>query len=125
MGKDYMPDELGEGGVVSTPGTDIADPYGSQIKPKGVPVWDKPPVTPEEEAIYFGVHIHSESNPLGLHSHVPNGTPSGGHTHGPSNRFGSHNHNQDGYGTVDGSHTHEQGVNMPCGPHVHCPENFA
>jgi hypothetical protein len=42
-----MPDELGEGGVRRTPGTDIADPYGSQVKPKGVPVWERPPATPQ------------------------------------------------------------------------------
>jgi hypothetical protein len=129
-GADYdggMCDELGEGGVRRTPGTDIADPYGSQVKPKGVPVWDRPPVTPEEEAIYYGNHIHSESNPLGLHSHVPGGTPGGGHGHGPQNRFGSHHH-QSGeplYGiSLDGSHVHD-GANFPDGSHNHCPENFA
>ena len=118
-----LPDELGEGGVRRTPGTDIADPYGSQVKPKGVPVWDKAPMTPEEEAVYYGFHIHSESNPLGLHSHVMGGKPSGGHSHGPQNRFGSHTHTRDGYGTVDGSHTHD-GENAPAGRHCHCPENF-
>lgn len=115
-----------EPGVRSTPGTDIADPYGSQVKPKGVPVWDHPPLTPAEEAVYYGVHIHSESNPLGLHSHVPGGTSAGGHSHGPQNRFGSHHHKTETplYGiTVDGVHTHD-GANHPDGTHNHCPENF-
>jgi hypothetical protein len=121
-----MPDELGEGGVRETPGTDIADPYGSQIKPKNVPTWDKPPATPEEEMIYYGKHIHSESNPLGLHAHVPGGTPRGGHSHGPQNRFGAHHHKdiQPMYGiSLDGNHVHD-GENYPCGGHCHCPENF-
>jgi hypothetical protein len=125
-GDDQMPDELGEGGVRSTPGTDIADPYGSQVKPKGVPVWNKAPTTPEEEALYYGVHIHSESNPMGLHSHVKGGTMSGGHSHGPQNRFGSHHHKTEEilYGvTVDGVHVHD-GANHADGGHVHCPENF-
>jgi len=123
---DEVPDELGEGGVRSTPGTDIADPYGSQIQPKGVPVWDHPPLTPKEEAVYYGVHIHSESNPLGLHSHVPGGTSGGGHSHGPQNRFGSHHHKTEKplYGiTLDGVHVHD-GNNYPDGSHNHCPENF-
>ena len=121
-----MPDELGEGGVRETPGTDIADPYGLSIKPKGVPVWDQPPMTPEQEATYYGVHIHSESNPLGLHSHVPGGTPGGAHSHGPQNRFGSHHHKTEKplYGiSLDGSHVHD-GENYPAGGHCHCPENF-
>jgi hypothetical protein len=113
-------------GVRRNPGTDIADPYGSQKKPENVPVWDSVPVTPEEEAIYWGKHIHSESNPLGLHSHVKGGTPSGGHSHGPQNRFGSHHHKTETplYGiTLDGSHIHD-GANHPDGGHLHCPENF-
>lgn len=121
-----QPDELGEGGVRKNPGTDIADPYGSQVKPKGVPVWEKPPMSSEEEAIYFGMHIHSESNPLGLHTHVKGGKPSGGHSHGPQNRFGSHHHKKEAplYGiSLDGSHVHD-GENAPAGSHNHCPENF-
>lgn len=113
-------------GVRRTPGTDIADPYGSQVKPKDVPVWDRPPVTPEEEATYYGKHIHSESNPLGLHSHVIGGKPSGGHSHGPQNRYGSHHHKTDAPTmgiTLDGSHVHD-GANYPDGGHCHCPENF-
>jgi len=119
-------EELGEGGVRKVPGTDIADPYGSQIKPKNVPVWDHVPATPEEEALYYGAHIHSESNPLGLHTHVKGGKLSGGHSHGPQNRFGSHHHKKEAplYGiSVDGSHVHD-GENHPAGNHCHVPENF-
>jgi hypothetical protein len=122
---DYDNDDSCEG-IPKTPGTDIADRYGTSVKPDGVPVWDAPPVSPEEEAIYFGNHIHSESNPLGLHSHIKGGTPSGGHTHGPQNRTGAHHHKQEvaRYGiTLDGSHAHD-GYNYPDGPHTHCPENF-
>ncbi len=115
-----------EGGIRRVPGTDIADPYGSLLKPKNVPVWEKPPMSDEEETIYFGLHIHSESNPLGLHSHVPGGKPGGGHSHGPQNRFGSHHHKKDVpiYGiSLDGSHVHD-GENAPAGSHNHCPDNF-
>lgn len=121
-----LSDELGEGGVRKTPGTDIADPWGSQVKPKNVPTWDKAPITPKEEAVYYGFHMHSESNPLGLHSHVMGGKASGGHSHGPQNRFGSHHHKTEKplYGiSLDGSHVHD-GENAPAGRHCHCPENF-
>lgn len=111
--------------VPKTPGTDIIDPYGSQIKPKGVPVWNEVPKNEAEWAIYKGKHIHSEANPLGRHSHVKGGRPSGPHVHLPSNRVGSHNHNQNGYGTLDGSHVHLPGENLPSGGHEHVPENFA
>lgn len=125
-GGHIAPEDEHKGGVRRNPGTDIADPYGSLLKPTNVPVWDHPPLTPAEEALYFGVHIHSESNPLGLHTHITGGTAGGGHSHGPQNRFGSHTH-QVGiplYGRqLDGSHVHD-GENMPAGPHTHCPENF-
>ena len=120
-------EELGEGGVRRWLGTDIMDPYGSQVKPKNVPVWNHPPMTPAEEAIYWGVHIHSESNPTGLHTHVKGGKLGGGHSHGPQNRFGSHHHRTDvpkrGGISVDGSHVHD-GENCPAGQHNHVPENF-
>lgn len=108
--------------------SDPGDPFGYEIKPKNVRVWEKIPVTEEEKAIYNGLHIHTESNPFGLHSHFPGGTLNGGHTHSPSNRFGVHTHadieDEDGLYSVDGQHTHERGENMPCGPHKHVPENF-
>ena len=110
-------------------GSDSGDPYDSQIKPKDVPVWDHAPATPAEEDLYYGVHLHSESNPLGLHTHVPGGSMAGGHTHGPQNRFGVHHHqsvadNPEQYAeTVDGKHTHE-GNNFPDGNHDHLPINF-
>jgi hypothetical protein len=106
-------------------GTPKDDPYGAGKKPAGVPVWDHAPATPAEEALYYGTHIHSESNPLGLHSHVPGGTQGGGHNHGPQNRFGAHHHKSAPGGMVqlDGEHEHG-GVNYPDGKHDHAPENF-
>lgn len=118
--------EADEAGLPKTPGTDIVDPWSLSVKPKGVPVWDHAPIDEKEEAIYFGIHIHSESNPLGLHSHVIGGKAAGGHTHGPQNRFGAHHHKTEAplYGiSLDGSHTHD-GCNHPDGKHNHCPENF-
>lgn len=110
-------------------GSDTGDPYDGLLKPKGVPVWDHKPEGEKEEGLYHGVHIHSESNPLGLHTHVPGGSLAGGHSHGPQNRFGVHHHqsgedNPEGYAeTVDGKHIHE-GENYPAGGHDHLPENF-
>jgi hypothetical protein len=105
--------------------SDDGDPYSSSVKPEGVAVWSKPPATKEEEATYYGVHIHDESNPLGLHTHVPGGTPGGGHSHGPQNRLGVHHHRTDSPDMVqlDGPHTHE-GCNFPDGGHNHAPSNF-
>lgn len=126
-GNPVITDKIKHGGVPETPGTDIADPYGSLLKPRNVPVWDHHPATPEEEAIYGGTHIHSESNPLGLHSHVIGGKLSGGHSHGPQNRFGAHHHQAGKIEmsiSIDGSHVHEAGRNHPDGEHEHCPENF-
>jgi len=110
-------------------GDDSGDPYDSSMKPKNVPVWDHTPATPAEEDLYYGTHMHTESNPFGLHTHVPGGTLEGGHTHSPSNRFGVHHHqssadNPEQYAeTLDGRHTHE-GANHPDGRHCHLPENF-
>jgi len=106
-------------------GVPAEDPYGHLLKPKGVPTWSRPPATPEEEAMYYGVHIHSESNPLGLHSHIPGGSPGGAHSHGPQNRYGSHHHKASpgDMVQVDGDHEH-CGKNYPDGKHEHCPENF-
>lgn len=111
-----------------TPGSsDPGDPYGSLIKPKGNPVWSKKPSGDAEWAIYDGLHLHSESNPLGLHSHMPGGEMTGGHSHGPQNRFGLHHHKRGNinFGAdIDGVHTHE-GANHPDGKHGHRPDNFA
>jgi len=108
--------------------SDPGDPFGYSLKPQDVKVWEKTPITEEEKAIYAGLHIHTESNPLGLHSHLPGGKLGGAHTHGPSNRFGSHTHADitDDYEiySVDGKHTHEYGVNKPCGEHQHHPNSF-
>jgi hypothetical protein len=110
-----------------TPGSsDSGDPYGSMVKPKGVPVWSKKPSGDAEWAIYDGLHIHSESNPLGLHTHIIGGTMSGGHSHGPQNRFGLHHHKKEkiNFGAdIDGTHVHD-GANHPDGKHGHRPENF-
>ena len=105
--------------------SDVGDPYGYQLKPKGVTSWDHKPSTPQEESLYYGVHIHTESNPLGLHTHIPGSKIGGGHSHGPQNRFGAHHHrigSQD-MTIVDGDHTHD-GKNYPDGGHEHCPDNF-
>lgn len=106
-------------------GTPREDPYGSHLKPAGTPTWDRPPATPQEEAIYYGVHIHNESNPLGLHSHVPGGELSGGHNHGPQNPCGQHHHKRQAgeMADLDGDHKHG-GVNYPDGKHDHHPDNF-
>lgn len=109
-------------------GSDVQDPYGSFIKPKNVPVWNKIPETDAEKSLYAGDHIHSEDNPLGLHTHVPGGAMGGGHTHGPDNPHGQHFHGESikqyGGRTLDGRHIHEVGKNMPCGGHKHMPDNF-
>jgi hypothetical protein len=105
---------------------ETGDPYGYHVKPEGVPYWDQPPSTEEEWNLYYGVHIHSESNPLGLHTHIRGGKMGGGHTHGPQNRFGVHHHKTEEVQvntTGDGHHTHE-GENFPGGKHNHRPENF-
>lgn len=112
------------------PGTsDPSDPFAHIIKPTSK-VWEKPILTAEDEAIYYGLHIHSSTNPFGLHSHFPGGTLTGAHTHGPVNKYGVHTHKEtvDPYGPtmLDGKHVHKLGANAPCGKHVHeIPENFA
>lgn len=113
-----------DNGIKETPGTDIIDPYSLEKKPSNVPSWNNPPLTPQEEAIYYGVHIHNESNPLGLHSHVIGGSLGGAHSHGPQNRVGAHTHNSKMRGTLDGIHVHGPAENKPCGKHCHIPDNF-
>lgn len=94
--------------------------------------WAYPPITEEDKAIYYGLHIHSASNPFGLHTHVKGGKLSGAHTHSPQNRLGGHTHKDidvkdkkypRGY-SIDGHHYHEMNENKPGGPHGHHPENF-
>ncbi len=94
--------------------------------------WNYPPVTDEDKAIYQGLHIHTESNPLGLHTHLKGGKLGGGHTHSPQNRVGGHTHKDidlkdakypRGY-SIDGHHVHHHNENKPGGPHTHHPENF-
>jgi hypothetical protein len=106
--------------------SDDGDPRSAQEKPVEVGVWDSPPATREEEAQYYGVHLHTESNPLGLHSHLKSGGEiGGGHSHGPQNRFGVHHHRSEIKDMVqlDGPHTHE-GCSFPDGGHAHMPSNF-
>lgn len=106
--------------------SDTGDPYGYKIKPEVNSKWTRPPSSDEEKALYYGVHIHTESNPLGLHTHNPGGKLSGGHSHGPQNRFGVHHHKDEEilHGiSLDGKHIHE-GKHYPDGKHEHCPENF-
>lgn len=106
--------------------SDTGDPRGHLVKPTATSKWTHPPATDEEKALYHGVHMHTESNPLGLHTHNPGGKLSGGHSHGPQNRFGVHHHKSEKplYGVnLDGAHTHE-GRNHPDGCHDHIPENF-
>lgn len=116
--------------VPRTPGTDNPDEYGAGKKPDSKH-WESVPVTETEKAIYYGLHIHSASNPLGLHSHLPGGTPAGAHTHGPQNPLGQHHHKDTEEGSdpkgyqIDGAHHHGSRSNMPTGCHQHCPENFA
>ncbi len=114
--------------------SDSADPgdrTGHEVKPDA-PYWTSVPVTEEEKTIYYGRHIHTPDNPLGLHSHVPGGPLLGGHTHGPQNRLGAHHHKEVSDDAadpkaymIDGHHVHQTGTNMPCGSHEHVPENFA
>jgi hypothetical protein len=97
--------------------------------------WDRPVVTPEDEQLYFGYHIHSKDNVYGLHAHYPGGPLGGGHLHGAQNKNGYHTHRfnveqlaQFKFArpgimiTLDGPHAHQ--YNAPDGKHVHAEENF-
>ncbi len=108
------------------------DEYGHAVKPASKH-WESPPLSEADKAIYYGYHIHSESNPLGLHTHLKGGMSGGAHTHGPQNRLGGHTHKNidlkdkqypGGY-SIDGHHYHDYNENKPGGPHTHNPENFA
>lgn len=112
--------------------SDDADQYGNILKPKNSNIWQEPVLTEEDCAIYEGIHIHSSTNPMGLHSHLKGGKLGGAHGHGPSNRMGQHTHKDiptdaanynRGY-TIDGDHIHPMNSNKPCGPHNHSNETF-
>lgn len=114
--------------VIRYPGGSNPDDPRSSIKKPAGKYWTKVPETEGEKSIYFGLHIHTQENPLGLHSHIPGGPLSGGHTHGPGNKYGEHFHGPNAQDrnmvTIDGKHIHKLGENMPSGPHEHCPELF-
>jgi len=97
--------------------------------------WDRPVVTPEDEALYYGYHIHSKDNVYGLHAHYPGGPLGGGHLHGAQNKLGYHTHRfnveqlaQFKFArpgimiSLDGPHNHQH--NAPDGKHHHSEENF-
>jgi hypothetical protein len=97
--------------------------------------WDHPITTPEDQALYDGVHMHTKDNPYGLHAHYPGGPLGGAHTHGPQDRLGYHTHRYNVEelrqfkfarpGIMiqqDGPHAHQH--NAPDGKHVHAEENF-
>lgn len=98
-------------------------------------VWKKPVVSDEDEALYYGYHIHSKDNIYGLHTHVPGGELTGGHMHTAQNPYGYHTHKYDVSELkalkfakpdtmiqLDGPHSHE--CNAPDGMHKHSEENF-
>ena len=97
--------------------------------------WPRPVVSPEDQALYYGYHIHSKDNVYGLHAHYPGGPLGGGHTHGAQNPQGYHTHRYSQEELLqlkfarpgimlqlDGPHEHQH--NAPDGKHVHCEENF-
>ena len=107
------------------------DERGHAVIPQGKQ-WDSVPVTEKDKAIYDGLHIHTQSNPTGLHTHLKGGKLGGAHTHGPQNPLGGHTHKDidvkdikypRGY-SIDGHHYHGHNENKPGGCHTHHPENF-
>lgn len=87
--------------------------------------WTKPPMSDEEKAIYDGLHLHTESSPFGLHSHIPGGKLSGAHTHSQAyNSTGKHHHQEGDQEVIDldGDHLHCE--NHPDGSHKHNRFNF-
>lgn len=88
--------------------------------------WTKPPETEAEEVIYYGFHVHNETNPYGLHTHFIGGTLGGAHSHGPVNLTGKHTHKDVDMTTeninkpisISGDHKHECPIS-PDGKHVH------
>ena len=97
--------------------------------------WDRPITTPEDQALYYGFHIHTKDNVFGLHAHYPGGPLGGGPLHGPQNKLGYHTHryNQEELLQfkfarpgimiqLDGPHNHQHSA--PDGKHNHQEENF-
>ena len=97
--------------------------------------WDRPITSPEDEALYYGFHIHGKDNVFGLHAHLPGGPLGGGHLHGPQNTLGYHTHRYNQQQLLefkfarpgimiqlDAPHTHQN--NAPDGKHIHSEENF-
>jgi len=97
--------------------------------------WTRPVVSPEDEALYYGFHVHSKDNMYGLHAHFPGGPLGGGHLHGAQNRLGYHTHRYNAEQLtqfkfqrpgvmiqLDGPHVHQQ--NAPDGMHTHNTGNF-
>lgn len=97
--------------------------------------WDRPVLTDEDKAIYYGFHVHTKDNMYGLHTHIPGGRLGGGHLHGAQNRLGYHTHRYSQEELLefkfarpgimiqlDGPHEHQ--CNAPDGGHVHSEENF-
>jgi len=71
----------------------------------------------EEAGITPGDHVHSESNPLGLHSHAAGRPLDGSHIHTPQNPMGEHFHGPlAGMRLAHGAHLHIVGS---MGPHFH------
>jgi|KBSSwiStaDraftv2_1062776.scaffolds.fasta_scaffold00065_16 hypothetical protein len=108
------------------------DEHSHIVKPQGKE-WTYVPVTEEDKAIYDGLHIHTQSNPTGMHTHLKGGKSGGAHTHSPQNPLGGHTHkdidvkdrtNPQGF-SIDGHHYHDYNENKPGGQHTHHPENFA
>lgn len=97
--------------------------------------WDRPLSSPEDQALYYGYHVHSKDNIYGLHAHYPGGPLGGGHRHTAQNPQGYHTHRYNQEELIqfkfarpgvmiqlDGPHVHQQ--NAPDGMHMHCEENF-
>jgi hypothetical protein len=97
--------------------------------------WDRPVTSPEDQALYYGFHIHTKDNMYGLHAHYPGGPLGGGHRHTAQNKQGYHTHRYNNDELLqfkfarpgvmiqlDGPHVHQQ--NAPDGKHTHSEENF-
>ena len=89
----------------------------------------------DDDPLYYGDHIHTMDNPLGLHRHYPGGPLGGGHIHNAQNSGGSHTHRYTEEEImafskarpgimidIDGKHEHR--YNKPDGGHEHSPGNF-